>query len=372
MRNQQRASERSHRWWWNPPAFLVAVVPDLPDGRLTAHDRDVLAAAVGIAHAGVATGREATAGAVLAVTFEPPRDDLGLAGADRVMHFSPETRAGFPPEWRLSALCGLLEGHCIEHVLFPESEHGGGDLARRLAARLGDRAATAAWRADDVEVVRRAGGGSHDVTMPLPKVVALLPEAAEPIEGVRHEAREMPSPTSPTSSTSPTSPTSPTFPSPSPSPSPSPETHDATPQCVANRDAIQDMGLLPADLESVPLAEAEFIVAAGDGVRDWPGFTNLARRLGASVGGSRVVVDAGHLPRERQVGASGTLVTARCYLALAISGAPQHLEGIAACDQVIAVNRDPGCDMMKRADLAVVGDVDAIVPALLLLAGGGE
>ena len=85
-----------------------------------------------------------------------------------------------------------------------------------------------------------------------------------------------------------------------------------------------------------------------------------------------MVVDAGHLPRERQVGASGTLVTARCYLALAISGAPQHLEGIAACDQVIAVNRDPGCDMMKRADLAVVGDVDAIVPALLLLAGGGE
>ncbi|MDJ0933000.1 FAD-binding protein [Breoghania sp.] len=83
--------------------------------------------------------------------------------------------------------------------------------------------------------------------------------------------------------------------------------------------------------------------------------------------GSWVVCDQGHLPGERQVGAFGILVTAGCYFALGISGAPQHLQGITRVGSVIAVNTDLHAEMIKRADLAIVADAQAVMPALLRL-----
>ena len=71
------------------------------------------------------------------------------------------------------------------------------------------------------------------------------------------------------------------------------------------------------------------------------------------------------MPRDGQVGAGGIWVTARVYLAVGISGAIQHLQGIGACDKVLAINLDPSCDMIKRADLAVIGDGAAILQALI-------
>lgn len=73
------------------------------------------------------------------------------------------------------------------------------------------------------------------------------------------------------------------------------------------------------------------------------------------------------MPRERQVGATGTFVSARVYLAVGISGAIQHLQGIQRCEKVIAINSDGGCDMVKRADLSVIGDGDAILAELASL-----
>ena len=55
----------------------------------------------------------------------------------------------------------------------------------------------------------------------------------------------------------------------------------------------------------------------------------------------------------------------KLYIAVGISGAIQHLQGIGACDKVVAVNMDPGCDMIKRADLSVIGDSSAILQALI-------
>ena len=78
-----------------------------------------------------------------------------------------------------------------------------------------------------------------------------------------------------------------------------------------------------------------------------------------------MAVDDGFMGRERQVGASGTWVTARVSVAVGISGAIQHLQGIGACDKVVAINLDPGCDMIKRADLSVIGEGGAILEALI-------
>ena len=89
------------------------------------------------------------------------------------------------------------------------------------------------------------------------------------------------------------------------------------------------------------------------------------RALESHIRLSRVAVDDGFMARDRQVGASGTWVTARVYVAVGISGAIQHLQGIGACDKVVAINLDPGCDMIKRADLSVIGESAAILHALI-------
>jgi len=135
-----------------------------------------------------------------------------------------------------------------------------------------------------------------------------------------------------------------------------------------NLPRIEDLGPVAVDPAQIPMAEAEFILSGGNGVRDWDLFHRAAAALGATEGASRVAVDDGHMPRNRQVGATGTWVTARVYLAVGISGAIQHLQGIGACDKVVAVNMDPGCDMIKRADLSVIGDSTAILQALIRLA----
>jgi electron transfer flavoprotein alpha subunit len=201
-----------------------------------------------------------------------------------------------------------------------------------VAAKLGERPAGQAWRIGLEKTTCRSGGGKTDITLATTRVLLVAEEAAEPVSEARYEVRLLTAPP------------------------------------VAGETRIQDDGQLDVDPGAVPLAEAEFIVAAGNGVRNWDNFHRLAQMLGASEGASRVAVDAGFMVRDRQEGATGTLVTARCYLALGISGASQHLQGITKCEQVIAVNRDPAYDMVKRANLAVIGDVQAIIPELIRLA----
>lgn len=303
------------------PAYLILVVPDAVDGRLSAQDRDLIGLGRAMADAG--------GGAVCVATFAAPLEDLGVAGADRVMDLGA---AGNAPERRAAMLQGYIERAHPRHVLFPESDWGGGDLGRRLAALTGSPVATSAWRADLGTVSRRAVGGAREVSMATPLILLVEPDVGDAVTGERCEARRMGAPASP----------------------------DLAPR-------VLDRGLRPYDPQSVALEEAEFILAAGNGVSDWPAFHELAEALGASEGGSRVVVDAGALPRHRQVGATGAITTARCYVALGISGAPQHLQGISACEHVIAVNVDPTCDMMKRATLAVIADAQAVMHALLEL-----
>ena len=87
--------------------------------------------------------------------------------------------------------------------------------------------------------------------------------------------------------------------------------------------------------------------------------------LGAAVGASRVAVDDGRFSRDKQIGATGKTVSARGYIAVGISGAVQHLQGIKDCQHVIAVNRDAGAPIVGRADLSVIGDAEEVMQALL-------
>ena len=130
---------------------------------------------------------------------------------------------------------------------------------------------------------------------------------------------------------------------------------------------IEDLGVQAGDPQTLALEEADFILAAGNGVTDLPLFHSLALEVGAAVGASRVAVDDGRFARAQQIGATGKTVSASGYLALGISGAVQHLQGIKDCRHVIAVNLDASAPIARRADLTVVEDSAALMQALLEL-----
>ncbi|WP_048305905.1 electron transfer flavoprotein subunit alpha/FixB family protein [Halomonas sp. PR-M31] len=334
---RQRGAAVDARKWIDieTPAFVVAVVPDMSAGRLSSQDRDVLGLARRLADAD-----PQRPGAVLAVLFgEHKEDSLGEAGIDRLLHLDDDAFAGYTPEARLAALLAVERQWAPRYWLLPDSALGGADLGRRLAARLGERPATGVWQLNadagngGWQCLARGAAGTSDIQRPLPRVVLALAECAEPVYEARHAARPV-------------------------------ELAQKLPETLSR---IRDMGAVAVDPAGVSLAEAEFILSAGNGVKNWEGYHRAAEVLQATKGASRVAVDDGFMPRDRQVGATGTWVTARVYVAVGISGAIQHLQGIQSCDKVVAINSDGGCDMVKRADLAVLGDASQILEALVAL-----
>lgn len=143
--------------------------------------------------------------------------------------------------------------------------------------------------------------------------------------------------------------------------------------------AVSPLAVTPSPIaitgtEAVPgasngVADADRVVSIGRGLKqkdDLAMITQLAAGLGAEVGCSMPVADdLGWVPKENYVGRSGQHIAPSLYLAIGISGAPQHLEGIRDAKVVAAINSDPDAHIFGAADYGIVGDLYEVVPELI-------
>lgn len=244
-----------------------------------------------------------------------------------------------PGAWAV-ALAPLVAD--VDVVILPASPDGR-DLGPRLAAATGRPFVAGALAvAPDRLVVTRLGSRLlADVELAGPAIVTLQPGVVAPGPAPAGVGR----------------------------PAPEPLDFDL----VAANDA-EVLEVQPADPRTIDLAEARRIVAGGLGLGSAEAFALLeevSAAIGASAGATRAVTDRGWAPFARQIGTTGVTVRPELYVAFGISGAVQHLAGIASPDHVIAVNTDPTCPMMAMARLAIVADAPAVVAALARRLLGG-
>lgn len=141
-----------------------------------------------------------------------------------------------------------------------------------------------------------------------------------------------------------------------------------------------DAGLTPADLnvevlevvkedkKKTNIEDAGILVSAGRGIggKDNMGIMyNLADELKAEVSGSRAVIDAGWIDKDRQVGQTGKTVRPELYFACGISGAIQHVAGMEESEFIVAINKNPDAPIFEVSDIGIVGDVSKVIPALV-------
>jgi electron transfer flavoprotein alpha subunit len=263
---------------------------------------------------------------------------LGSLGVDKVL--VADSQSPTPPslEWLVAVAEAAVKQTQPAAILLT---HGGGgrDLAPAVAYRLeaGLINDATALRVEDGQVVatKPVFGGSAIAEFAVtttPAVVTLRPRAFETPE--------------------------------------SPTARDAQVETLAIPDtdgAIEVLEEIREQASSGPrLKDAKVIVSGGRGLggpENWQYVDELAEVLGAAVGATRAVTDAGWVSPSLQVGLTGVTVAPDLYITIGISGAVQHIAGISGARNVVAINRDGDANIFKYARYGVVGDWKQIVPA---------
>jgi electron transfer flavoprotein alpha subunit len=262
-----------------------------------------------------------------------------LGSADRILVIEDAQLAIFSPEAYLDVMEQVCRSESPRVVLMGSTSVGL-DLAPALGARLEAPVVTGCQKVeavqDAVSVTASFCGGKMlaDVNIASsPAILTLLPGSYHPTEEAgRGELNAQPSP-------------------------------------VALSDgAIQFEEMILPDMSDVDITQEEVLVCVGRGIQQEDNLElaeELAEALGGQVCASRPIVDQGWLPTTRQVGKSGMTVKPKLYIALGMSGAPEHIEGMQDSDLIIAINTDPTAPIYDVAHYGTQLDLLDLVPELL-------
>jgi electron transfer flavoprotein alpha subunit len=312
----------------------ILVFIEQRDGTVRSGSREAL---------GVATRLAAELGGpvvgVCAAANDPGLSALGDAGADQVLLASHEAFARYDASGYAAAVVAAAGKVAPKAILFSASAMGK-DLAPRVAARLGVGLASdcTAIEAEGGRLVATrpvfAGKAQQKLAFPgSPAIASLRPKVFPAGDGASKAGTV------------------------------EALTIDWTPE--ASKARVQRVDAAAGG--KVDLTESEIIVSGGRGLKGPEHFKvieALAEALGATVGASRAVVDAGWRPHSDQVGQTGKTVSPKLYVAIGISGAIQHLAGMSSSRCIVAINKDADAPIFKVADYGIVGDLFEVVPVL--------
>lgn len=283
---------------------------------------------------------DATGGQVVAVALSDAGAGYAdaLGAADRVMVIDDAQLADFTPEPFLTVLKVVVEAEAPRAVLLGSTTIGY-DLASPLAAQLEAPIVNACQNVQvDGEALQvtaslYAGKMLTDVTVAgSPAILLILPGAFKAVAQSGQAQVET----------------------------------SGSPVPLSSGAVVFEQMILP-EAGDVDITQQDVLVAVGRGIQQEDDL-ELAEELAAALGGvvcaSRPVVDQGWLPATRQVGKSGMIVSPKCYLALGISGAPEHQEGMQGSAMIIAVNTDPTAPIFDIAQYGVEADLFDLVPEL--------
>ncbi|HKC27510.1 MAG TPA: electron transfer flavoprotein subunit alpha/FixB family protein [Jatrophihabitans sp.] len=307
----------------------VLVLVDAVDGAVKKATFELLTAARQLGEpAAVVVGAPGTASGL--------KDQLAEYGAAKVYVAESDDIAGYSVAPKAEALAAAAEQASPAAVLVSSSAENK-EIAARLALKLGSGLLYDAVGFDgEGNVTQQIFGAAVTVTSKVSKgtpVITVRPNsfAPEPASGAAEEV----------------------------------------PVSVAVSDAAKGAKIIDSVVEekgSRPqLSDASVVVSGGRGIGNADNFAiieKLADSLGAAVGASRAVVDAGWVPHTMQVGQTGVTVSPQLYIAVGISGAIQHRAGMQTSKTIVAINKDPEAPIFELADFGVVGDLFQVAPQL--------
>lgn len=308
----------------------IWVVAETREGTVKKVTYELLTAARGLAGDGVVTAVLAGHG------VRGLAADLGAHGADNVLVLDDARLAHYSPDGWGAALAGLATTRQPD-VILGSSTARGRELVPHMAAAMGVGVASDVIEVDlvsgrlEAERPIYAGKASARVrVLTSPAVATVRPNSYPVTETTRAGEVEV--------------------------------------VAVGDYDALATVTATETAQSTRPdVAEADIIVSGGRGMGAPEHFhllEELADALGAAVGASRAVVDAGWRPHGEQVGQTGKTVSPTLYIACGISGAVQHLAGMKTSKYIVAINKDAEAPIFGVADYGIVGDVFEVLPAL--------
>ncbi|MFN2518228.1 MAG: electron transfer flavoprotein subunit alpha/FixB family protein [Jatrophihabitantaceae bacterium] len=306
----------------------VLVLVDSTEGTVKKSTLELLTAARSLGEpSAVVIGAPGTAAAL--------KDQLAEYGAAKVYIAESDDIAGYLVAPTAEALATVVEQASPAAVLVSSSPEGK-EVAARLAFKISSGVLTDAVDLDADGVTQSIFGGGitvrAKVTSGVP-VITLRPNSFAPAAapGTAEEVTV------------------------------SVMLSDAAKAAKINERVVEEKGSRPQ------LSDASVVVSGGRGIGKAENFSiieDLADTLGAAVGASRAVVDAGWVGHQLQVGQTGVTVSPQLYIAVGISGAIQHRAGMQTSKTIVAINKDAEAPIFELADYGVVGDLFTVAPQL--------